>query len=205
MYSPRNLLMPDLPTQHNFIQQFGFAMLVTDDLQVSHIPLFLLAEEGELGTLYGHVAKANPQWHVLEKSKVKVVFSGPHSYISPSWYATRPAVPTWNYAALHVTGRATLLDAEQNMQALHTLVNQYEPRLLFDKATMPDTFQQKLSSAIVGFKISIQHIVGKQKLGQQRPAVDQQGTVKGLEQSPHPDAKSLLAYMQKTGLGLGID
>ena len=204
MYIPKNILMCDLSKQHEFIEQFGFALLVSQDLQMTHIPLTLVRGEGELGTLYGHVARANAHWKVLDQSLVKAVFNGPHSYISPSWYAAGPAVPTWNYAAVHVTGQTTLLDDEQTIAAVHTLVTQYEPALLKNEALMPANYQHKLAKAIVGFKIKIEEIEGKQKLGQHKTVADQQGTVAGLSRSKQPDAAALLAYMQREGMGLGL-
>lgn len=195
--------MQALNDQHDFIRQFGFALLLSDELQVTHLPMTLVADEGNLGVLYAHMARANPHWKSLDQQKVKVVFNGPHSYISPSWYANGPAVPTWNYAAVHVIGRATLLDDAQTITAVHDLVKQYEPALLHNEALMPANYQHKLAKAIVGFKIEIQQIEGKQKLGQHKSIADQQGTAAGLGLSQHPDAAALLAYMQQVGLGIG--
>lgn len=195
--------MNELAEQHAFMEQFGFALLVSEDLQMTHLPLHLVRDEGQSGTLYGHVARANPQWKLLQGALVKAVFNGPHSYISPSWYETGPAVPTWNYAAVHVTGRATLLDEIELFAAMQMLVKQYEPALLANQTLMPANYQHKLTKAIVGFKLEIQQIEAKQKLGQHKSVADQQGTVEGLKRSQHLDAKALLAYMQQTGLGLG--
>ena len=196
--------MSELPEQHAFIEQFGFALLVSEDLQMTHAPLCLVREEGHLGTLYGHIARANSHWKVLDKSLVKAVFNGPHSYISPSWYATGPAVPTWNYAALHISGVASLLDEVELFAAIKLLVTQYEPALSQNGKLMPVDYQHKLAKAIVGFKIEIQQIEGKHKLGQQKSSADQRGTMEGLKRSNHPDAKALLTYMQQIGLGIGL-
>ncbi|KXI29734.1 FMN-binding negative transcriptional regulator [Paraglaciecola hydrolytica] len=203
MYVPRNMQMENAEHYHTLIEDFGFGVLITQDLQVSHLPVYLVKDEGEKGVLYGHMARANPHWKALNSQQVKVIFNGPHSYISPSWYAVGPAVPTWNYAAVHVTGRATLLNDEQTLAAVHALVKQYEPALLDNEALMPADYQHKLAKAIVGFKIEITQIEGKQKLGQHKSIADQQGTVIGLERSKHPEAIALLAYMQQTGIGLG--
>jgi transcriptional regulator len=203
LFIPKNMLMNELPEQHAFIEQFGFALLVSADLQMTHAPLCLVREEGQFGTLYGHVARANSHWKVLDKSLVKAVFNGPHSYISPSWYATGPAVPTWNYAALHITGMASLLNEAELFTTIQKLVTQYEPALLDNETVMPVDYQHKLAKAIVGFKVEVQQIEGKHKLGQHKSGDDQRGTVEGLKRSKHQDAKALLAYMQQTGLGIG--
>jgi transcriptional regulator len=203
MFIPVNMQILERASQQNFMHQFGFALLVSEDLQVTHLPMTLMAEEGSSGVLYAHMARANPHWKSIDQQKVKVIFNGPHSYISPSWYATGPAVPTWNYAAVHVSGRASLLDDVQTLQAVHVLVKQYEPALLDNEALMPANYQHKLAKAIVGFKIEIEQIEGKQKLGQHKSVADQQGTVNGLGRSKHHDAAALLAYMHQTGLGIG--
>lgn len=154
-------------------------------------------------TFYGQVAKANPHWKVLKNSQVKAVFNGPHSYISPTWYGSGPAAPTWNYAAVHIMGLARTLDQQQTLESVHMLVRQYEPTLLKDEGLMPQDYQAKLSAVIVGFKSEIQQIEGKHKLGQHKSVAEQQGTVAGLARSQHTDATALLAYMQQTGLGIG--
>ncbi|MGL6251979.1 MAG: FMN-binding negative transcriptional regulator, partial [Billgrantia desiderata] len=87
------------------VERYGFAVLVGADLQATHLPLTLERSEGELGSLYGHFARANPHWRALDGNRALAIFSGPHAYVSPSWYASRPAVPTWNYLAVHATGR----------------------------------------------------------------------------------------------------
>jgi transcriptional regulator len=204
MFIPANMQMQELATQQDFIRQFGFALLLSEDLQVTHLPMILVAEEGNAGVLYAHMARANPHWQSLDRQKVKVVFNGPHAYISPSWYATGPAVPTWNYVAVHVSGHASLLDDEQTLAAVHALVKQYEPALLDNEVLMPANYQHKLAKAIVGFKIEIEQIEGKHKLGQHKSAADQQGTVAGLQDSKHLDSLALLAYMQQTGIGIGL-
>lgn len=77
----------------------------------THVPVILESETVEGGTLLGHLARANPHWRSWEDSpELLVVFSGPHGYVSPTVYATDPSVPTWDYAAVHVTGRVELLD-----------------------------------------------------------------------------------------------
>lgn len=203
MYIPRNMQIDEQSQCYDLIDNFGFAVLISADLQISHLPLYVVRDEGEQGVIYGHMAKANPHWKMLEQAQVKVVFNGPHSYVSPTWYAGGPAVPTWNYAAVHVAGQASLLNEQQTQLALHTLVRQYEPGLLADTVLMPDDYQQKLSKVLIGFKIEIQQIEGKHKLGQHRSQADQQGTVAGLARSKHADASALLSYMQQIGIGLG--
>ncbi|MFI7633078.1 FMN-binding negative transcriptional regulator [Nonomuraea sp. NPDC049400] len=107
------------------IRENPFALVVSavDGVPVAtHVPVI-----PDDDTLVGHMARANPHWRSFESAPdVLVVFSGPHGYVSPTVYATDPAVPTWNYAAVHVTGRVELLDdaldvVERTVAALESL------------------------------------------------------------------------------------
>ncbi|MEP2651417.1 MAG: FMN-binding negative transcriptional regulator [Paraglaciecola sp.] len=203
--------MSNLATMQQFIEEFSFGILVSDGashvtentLQASHLPFLLKPEEGEQGSLYSHCARANPQWKLLDKANVLITFSGPHSYISPSWYQARPAVPTWNYAAVHVYGCVELTDKEQSLKAMRALVKKYEPDLLDNQDVVPKLFVDKLLAGIVGFKIKIKKVEGVQKLGQQRSASDQLGVFHGLSGSGSFDSLALAEYMSKSNLGVG--
>jgi transcriptional regulator len=109
MYVPEHFRETDTDKLFDLIEAFGFATLVSSAPEgpfVSHVPLLLDRRRGERGTLVGHVARANPHWRYLEANLGTVaIFTGPHCYVSPSWYAPRPAnVPTWNYAVVHARG-----------------------------------------------------------------------------------------------------
>lgn len=153
--------------------------------------------------LYSHCAKANPHWKELENAEVLIIFSGPHSYISPSWYAQAPAVPTWNYAAVHAYGNVTLLNDKQTLEAVEEVVHQYEPALLEERAIITDEFRDKLLAGIVGIKIELSRIDGKLKLGQLRKKEDQEGVYTALSQSNHLADQALAQYMKKLNLGTG--
>jgi predicted FMN-binding regulatory protein PaiB len=91
-----------------FIRKHSFATLISngaDGIAVSHLPMLLERDAAGQRMLVGHLARANPQWRDLTKD-VLVIFSGPHTYISPRWYETQVAVPTWNYTTVYVRGRA---------------------------------------------------------------------------------------------------
>ena len=100
-----------------FIENYSFATLVSPSLQSSHLPLML---DRDKQCLIGHFARSNPHWLEFIKDTTKqhlVIFNGPHGYISPSWYANKPAVPTWNYAVVHIKGCAEILSADETAQA----------------------------------------------------------------------------------------
>lgn len=203
MYTPPKMLMADQDAVASFITQNSFGLIVSNSLNATHLPFVLDAAEGEKGILYGHFSRANPHWQDIENQRVLVVFSGAHSYISPTWYDAKPAVPTWNYAAVHCYGIAALLSDAETQAILNRLVGQHEPKLLQDKQTMPDDYQQKLRQGIVGFKIVIDEIHAKEKLGQHRSISDQQGVFSGLNASPHADAAQLAHYMDQRDIGRG--
>ena len=202
MYVPPALRMP-MPQAQALIESHPFGVLVGDDLQATHLPLLLDRDEGEFGTLYGHFARANPQWQALEGHRALAVFSGPHAYVSPSWYATRPAVPTWNYAAVHAEGPFEQLDGDATAALIERSLAHFEPGLLDDKVILDDGFRDRLLAGIVGFRLPITSLQGKAKLGQQRSAADQAGVAAGLRDSAAPEAQALLRHMHDQALGTG--
>ncbi len=122
MYTPRAFALDDLPELHQLIQHTRLAQLVTfgeQGLQASHLPLLLNPDEGPNGTLYGHLAKANPQWRDLQNGNdALLIFAGADAYISPAFYPAKAehgkVVPTWNYIAVHAYGKAEVFtDAER--------------------------------------------------------------------------------------------
>lgn len=203
MYIPNNIKVDDITIGHDFINEFGFGVIVSDSLTGTHIPFVLHREEGENGVLYSHCAKANKHWKELDGTDVLIIFMGPHSYVSPSWYAQSPAVPTWNYAAAHVYGKVSLLNDKQTLEAVEEVVNKYEPDLLVKKDIITVEFRDKLLSGIVGFKIEISKIECKLKLGQQRTEEDQSGVYSALVNSSNLDAQNLAQYMKKMSVGTG--
>ena len=114
MYTPRAFALDDLPELQQLIQHTRLAQVVTvgeHGLLASHLPLLLNPNEGPNGTLYGHMAKANPQWHDLQNGgEALVIFAGADAYVSPAFYPSKAehgkVVPTWNYLAVHAYGTA---------------------------------------------------------------------------------------------------
>ncbi|MCE9687145.1 FMN-binding negative transcriptional regulator [Shewanella sp. AS16] len=203
MYIPDAMKMDSMESIHNFIEEFSFAALVSDRLEGEQLPLLLKKTEGDQGTLYGHFSRANKHLNSLGGKQVLVIFQGPHDYISPRWYASRPAVPTWNYATAHALGEIHLLSAGETVAVVEEAVHQYEPSLTGNQDIIPDEYRDMLIRGIVGFKIVITRLEGKLKLGQHRKAADQLGVVDGLQASASPQARALLGYMQKIATGMG--
>ena len=192
MYIPKSNLETDLPTLHQFMRDYNFAILVSQhkgQLTATHLPFLLDTERGEFGTLRAHLARANPQWkQFADGPEVMTIFQGPHAYISPSWYETHPSVPTWNYAAVHAYGVPKIVDdAAQLYAILEALVDNHEsprdPR--WDMNLLPEDYLDKMMQSIVGFEIEITRLEGKYKLSQNRSDTDQQNVIEHLEESDH--------------------
>lgn len=175
LYVPEHFRVDDPEVLARFIEGNAFGTLVSSGeagMHASHIP-FLCEREGERFRLLGHVARGNEQWRALESADhVLAIFSGPHAYVSPGWYANHPAVPTWNYAVVHATCKARLLDEAQLHDLLLRLSSTYESGR--DKpwrmAELPAAFVDSMLKMIVGFELEVTRLEGKFKLSQNRPA-----------------------------------
>ena len=204
MYSPAAFRQDDLAALHQQILDCRLATLVSQGpsgLQASHLPLLLEPGEGRFGTLYGHFARANPQWRDLaDGAEALVVFQGPEAYISPSWYAAKAehgkVVPTWNYIAVHAQGRADVFDdAERLLQLVSRLSARHEAGRAQPWAVSeaPRDYIDGMLRAIVGFALPIEHLQGKWKLGQNRSAADRAGVHAGLAASVDSRDRELAA------------
>ncbi|KAB0548966.1 FMN-binding negative transcriptional regulator [Pseudomonas argentinensis] len=206
MYTPSAFRQNDLATLHREIRACRLATLVShgeNGLQASHLPLLLRPEQGEYGTLYGHLARANPHARLLaEGGEALVMFSGADAYVSPSWYPAKAehgkVVPTWNYIAVHAHGRAEVFDdAERLLALLRELTDRHEqPRPQpWAIADAPPDYIDGMLRAIVGFALPIERLEGKWKLGQNRSAADQHGVRSGLAASLDPRDRALAQRM----------
>lgn len=186
MYTPKEFEISELEKLQAFIQKHNFATLLSnqqDLVNATHLPLILDSKKEKLGTLKGHMAKANLHWKSMESSELLCVFQGPNAYISPAWYKNSLNVPTWNYAAVHVRGRAKIFQDFEKIEEI--LKNQ----VLFEEAKiggswnyeLPEEFRRKLVNAIVAFEIEILLIEGKFKLSQNRNSEDQEAVLLGVE------------------------
>ena len=197
MYIPDHFKETDPACLATLLRDYPFGTLITvhDGLPfVSHIPFLYERRSDGAQVLRGHVAKTNPQWQDLgEKQTALVVFQGPHAYISPSWYES-PGVPTWNYAVVHVFGKARLLQDEASLEKLmEELTTVYESNQLNPwKPQLSGERRTRLLGMIVGFEIEAQEIQGKFKLSQNRSTNDRQTVIDHLNQSPITSALAKL-------------
>lgn len=167
--------------------------------QATHLPL-VVKDEGEHGVLEGHFAKANPHWKALAGDETLIVFSGPHTYVSPSLYAEQLSVPTWNYIAVHAYGTLEPVEDEAGKTALlEGLIEANDPAYIQQWRELPDGFRRTMLAGIVGFRIPITRIEGKFKLSQNRPEVDRRN-VQVAHAAGDPDQQSLAAWMARLSI-----
>lgn len=202
MYVPASFAETDPATLHAFMRRYSFAVLTThgdDGITASHLPLLLDAEVGTRGRLYGHMARANPQRRHAE-SDALAVFSGPHAYVSPTWYQEEATVPTWNYVAVHAYGRLRIVDDEDAMlEILRRSVAAYEAAMpapwTFDAASPYVRSQLK---AIVAFHVEIERLEGKWKLNQNHPKHRRRRVAEALGARPDADSIVIAGLMRET-------
>ena len=175
LYRPTHFRVDDEAELYAFIEKHAFGTLVCDGangLDVSHIP-FLPRRDGEGRIrLLGHVARANPQWEALQAARhVVAIFQGPHAYVSPSWYAGHPSVPTWNYTVVHAHGVFRPMDDQGLRALLADLSRTYEGDRpdAWRMDRLPEDYVAKMLRAIAGFELQVERLEGKFKLSQNRP------------------------------------
>jgi len=197
MYNPPAFQVNDLAKLHGMMRECRTANFVTatvDGPMVTLLPMFLDENEGEYGTLYGHLARANTQWKAPVLGQGLAVFTGPEAYITPSWYATKAehgkVVPTWNYTAVHVAGPVEffeeperLLDVVNRLTGLHEK-DRSHPWAVSDA---PEAYIIGQLRGIVGLRMPIQRIEGKCKMSQNRSMADRIGVRDELAESVNPE------------------
>lgn len=205
MYVPPHFANHDPVEIAAFMRRHSFATVVTHDGSApfaSHVPVLHHAEPGPHGRILAHIARANPQWRHFENSQeVLVMFHGPHAYISPAWYQAAPAVPTWNYAAIHAYGLPRIINDHSVLAGmLEELVETHERgRENRWSGVLPAEYRDKMLGGIVGFEIEVTRIEAKYKLGQNRSAGDIQGVVSALGASPDQTDREVAALMDRAG------
>jgi transcriptional regulator len=195
MYIPTHFAADDAAVQ-DLLAKHGAADLITltaEGLLATMLPFAYDPAAGELGTLYGHVARNNDQWRKQALGESLAIVRGPDAYVSPSWYASKAengrVVPTWNYVTAHVYGRLVVHDDPDWVEGVvRRLTAKHEaarltspgqpPAWSVDDA--PRVFIEGQLRAIVGLVLQITRIEAKNKLSQNRPVGDIAGIVAGL-------------------------
>lgn len=170
-------------------------------LVASHYPV-LLDEQDPGIVLLTHVGRPDEELHELGRHEVMVIVQGPHGYISPGWYDASPAVPTWNFVTAHLHGTPELLDADENLKVLGTLVDHFEDRLPEPRRMRgtPENsdYADRIASGTVGLRIPITRFVGKNKMSQNKPAETVDRIIDELEGGGPYANPALAAEMRRT-------
>lgn len=183
MYIPAHFAETRPHELQRIIQAHPLGMLVAhgaDGLDADHIPFEFVADDNGAGRLLAHVARANPVWQRCPTgTPVMVVFRGAEAYISPNWYPskheTHRQVPTWNYEVVHAHGLMTVHDDERFVRGLVArLTRRHEANepTPWKMGDAPADYIDAMLRQIVGIEITIQSLVGKTKLGQNREPRD---------------------------------
>jgi len=207
MYVPSHFAESRIEVLHQLIREQPFATLVTlnaDGLNANHIPFEIDPEPPPLGTLRGHVARANPVWRTFSREvEALVIFRGPQAYISPSWYPSKTesgeVVPSYNYIVAHGYGEMTIVHEPDWLRGLVTrLTSRFEaggdsPWHVTDA---PAAFITKQLGAIVGIEIALTRLIGKWKVSQNRPTKDRDGVAQKLSESTDPESVAMAQWVK---------
>jgi transcriptional regulator len=206
VYIPEHFRLRQHADAIAFMRANPFAILIssTDGVPfATHLPLFVRVAEEKI-VLRGHVAKANPHWRYLEQQpECLTIFHGPHSYISPSNYAARESVPTWNYGAVHLYGTARVFSSPEDLLGvLHELMGIFEPAYASQWAALDEAYRERMLRQIVGFEIEVTKMEAKFKLTQNRPRGDQANVITSLEKAEDTVVSGVARLMREQGLGV---
>jgi transcriptional regulator len=203
MYVPKAFREDDITQLQAFMRTNNFGVLISqqDGVPVAtHLPFILDTIRGDYGTLLAHMARVNQQWRLFaEAPETLVIFQGPHTYITPSWYDEPLSVPTWNYTAVHAYGRPRIIEDVAEMFALmETLTQQSEARFEqpWQLSGLPHDFVEKKLRGTVCFEMEITRLDGKFKLSQNRPEGDQKRVAATLQVSSDPLDQNVAALMK---------
>ena len=162
----------------------------------SHIPFTVRETAGGL-CLSAHLSADNPQCARLAGGEAMAVFSGPHAYIAPGWYRTQPAVPTWDYCAVHVHGRLSLLEDEAQIEANLRSLAEHDPAG-FDLDALPEAYRRKMIAGTRGFTLLATKIEAQWKMSQNRSPADRAAVIAALRARADPMASQVADLIAAT-------
>jgi transcriptional regulator len=206
LYLPAHFNETRTDVLHALMRANPLTTLVTlsdSGLLANHIPVQTLDEPAPLGTIRGHIARANPLWREYRSgSEALAIFQGPQVYISPSFYPSKAksgeVVPTWDYAVVHAGGTLRFIeDVEWLRSFVSGLTQTHESQRpqpwKIDDA--PAAYIDKMLKLIVGFEFSIASLAGKWKVSQNRPEADRQGVINQLQAAGDADSREIAAML----------
>lgn len=192
---------------HGLLRQYPLGTLITTQgsgIEANHMPFFLDATVGPHGVLRGHMPRSNPIWTETTGAEALVIFQGPQTYITPSWYPSKhahgQAVPTWNYAVVHAYGPPRFIQDRAWLLANVTeLTNTHEStqKLPWQVTDAPADYVDKMLAQIIGVEVPITRLIGKWKMSQNRPPGDRLGVIAGLSSKDGDTAREVRELVQK--------
>lgn len=209
MYLPTHFKQEDLKELFDLVENnpLGSLMVVHEgEIEANHIPLELDRSVDANGVLRGHIAKANPLFHLLDNDQsAYVIFHADQSYISPNWYEGKQehhrVVPTWNYRVVHVKGKIRKVEDDKYLRgvlARLTRTHEATQPVPWKMGDAPNDFIEEQLEKIVAIEIEINSIAGKFKVSQNRSAVDAENVAKALENENPQMAESVRKYCLKS-------
>jgi transcriptional regulator len=204
MYIPKHFEGSE-PTGREIMQAHSWALLMTSDEQgapmATHLSLLWQNDGTEHGSLIGHMARANGHWKLFERPADSLaLFWGPHAYVSPTWYAPGPKVPTWNYVTVHAYGRPQVVDDTKGaLVVLAKLAAQYEGTGAdaWGLGRLPPGNAEMQTRGIVAFRMPLTRVETKIKLSQNRDLEDRTRVIARLEASDNQDAQATAKWMKR--------
>lgn len=195
MYTPKHFSSAEPVSA--MLDRYGFGMLITagsDGLWTTHLP-YVVSSGGDTVTM--HMARGNPHWRAIgDQHRCRFVVQGAHGYVSPAWYETRAAVPTWNYEAVHLDGEAELVfDEAELWEIVRVLTGRFEEpdaKAFWAIEELSPEFRQPLLRSIVGVKLRVDTVESKQKLSQNRSASERRRVAQELRSRGNHDLAALL-------------
>jgi transcriptional regulator len=201
LYQPPHFAVAERNVALELMHRHPLATIVSagegNEPTVSHAPL-LAMQRGDDLVLLGHLARPNPHWKQwTDASSVLAIFQGGDAYVSPSWYAPGPAVPTWNYAVVHAAGRVTLShDSDAKERVLKALIDAHDPPYRARWDELDSEWREKMKGAIVAFELAVTRLDVKFKVSQNRSGADRSGVLRAL-QNGDARARELAEWMQR--------
>lgn len=205
MYLPETTIETRPEEIERLIAAYPLATIVaqtSSGLIANHIPLLRAGAE----TLIGHIALANDMHRDLaDGSDVLAIFRAGTAYVSPNWYPSKKTdhrhVPTWNYQAVHVAGTIRFHHEDKFKRAVvGRLTRHFEAAEGHDPpwrmADAPRDYLDQMLANIVGFEISVQRIIAKSKLSQNKPLQDFDNVLKKLDAAGRTDVAEAMRRLK---------
>ncbi|HRK70991.1 MAG TPA: FMN-binding negative transcriptional regulator [Micropepsaceae bacterium] len=205
MYVPKAFAVDDPGVAHDIITACGLGVIAAVDGTrpvIGYAPIALDRAKGKFGAVSFHLAKGNRLAEVLAQgADVTISVMAENAYISPDWYVSPDMVPTWNYVAAEIEGRARLLSPEELSRQVDAVSAVHEARLLpktpWTSAKMSGKKREGMLTMLSGFEVEIERMTAKRKLSQNRNDADHAGVVCGLEARGDEASRAVAKLMKR--------